>query len=656
MRRAWTIGMVCAGVWVAAGAESLAARSKPVPASINARGRANYLPRMVSRLRIETAGGSAVVVSRPLAATFSVEVRPVLRLDLADVRASKEVTSAALTKMPRGRGVRAVVTLRTPRWVRTRRVPRAIEIELWTIPGPRVLDSAAALYPRFRPVTIPEVAAGATCPDVGDALAYLRREPGPTIAQVFIKLIRRKDACSNTARLAFGEAAIRLGRGELAAAVLLAVPSSLVRDRLLAVAAHAAGDLSLASEAYARVGRENVGDDLIAAAEAHLLAGDPEKARRWLRAALRAGLGRDLGLLGMRLVDTYLLAGQASAAISMLRKLAEQQPAIADDADLRRLSLSSPAPTTLRLLGGDSAAQTDVGMWYRALRRYVAGDEAGLAELTLYMRRDMSQSHYAGAVGDLLSLYTLELLRAAARDRDWSRVALAVSVRPALLDDDAHGAELCGIAEAAYMGLGLTLAAERTARHCLPRQRATGQERVALFAIAEAQRSRSEHVAALRTLRYLAGRDPLAAAVDPRFWAAFGETQLHAGRFPEGMQALQRALDEGDAVTKAAARRALGDALIATGHHHVGLALFASGLPRSKGPSSAPAAGAKGGAKGEAAAPTGGQGKGQGGQGKGQGAAGAASPVAKEEDDIRSAWDRVARGLRAFDDEEARQR
>ena len=63
MRRAWTIGMVCAGVWVAAGAESLAARSKPVPASINARGRANYLPRMVSRLRIETAGGSAVLVA-----------------------------------------------------------------------------------------------------------------------------------------------------------------------------------------------------------------------------------------------------------------------------------------------------------------------------------------------------------------------------------------------------------------------------------------------------------------------------------------------------------------------------------------------------------------------------------------------------------------
>jgi tetratricopeptide (TPR) repeat protein len=523
--------------------------------------------RVVPPLRIAVPRGSvAIVRTRPLAASLEIEFRPRAPASLHGLRAHPMVASARISSEKKKHRERLIIALREVRWPIARREADALSVSLREFPGPRPLDAASLVYPRWTPGAIAEVAAGSACPEVADVLARLRREPAAVHAQLLIGLVQRGGVCGDTARLAFGEAALRLRRAEVAVAVLLVAKRSQIRDRLLARAAHAAGDYALAAEAYDRVGKDALGGDLTRAAEMILAGGDPARAARWLREAL-ARLPKDRrAAIQMRLADASMLAGQRDAAVSELRRIARAGGDLADEAQTRRLAFSTQAEAGLRFVAGDSAAPNELGIWYRGLRAFGLGDIEGVRAAVEELARRSPVAAVTRAARDLWVLRIVTSTRELERRGAATALALLLLRAGNTIFDEAHGAQLCRATLDALLGVGLTRVAERTSRRCLPVLRSAGFERDALLVIAAAQAARGKHAHALRTLRYVAARDPLGTAADARFWAQFGDALWRDGQFALALSALRRAEREGTPRVRTHARRSLGELLWDTGH------------------------------------------------------------------------------------------
>lgn len=547
---------------------------------------ARELAAHVPNLRVELPAGSTIVVTlRPLAARVELSVRPRLPAGLARVaRAHPMVRTAVVRPLEKGRGERLVVALKAPRWVVPTREGTALTLAFRALPGPRSIENGALLYPRWSPTSVPEVPAGAGCPGVARLLTAMRAEPMPLYAQQLVSAVARGGPCADTARLGFGEAALRLGRGSIATSVLLGAAPSSVRDRLLAVAAHLAGDYTLAAEVYQRIGFDVVGDDAAAAAECHLARGDTARAVRWLTRALddkrRPIPARMRPDVALRIVDALILGGQARAALAKLRSLREQHPEREDDIDVRRLALTSRTVGTLKMLGGDAAPASELGDWYRALSAYTRGDAPELERGVRRLARRAGARGLGAAGRDVRVAFELRRVRALDARGDVRAVALAYFSSPELLRDEGDGVEHCDRAIRAYEALGLSVAMESVARACVPLVRAAGSEARVVRAIAGAQSLRGDERAAGRTLRYLAARDPLGAAADPRFWAAFGRALWHEGKLAQATRALLRGASSSDAKIAADAKASLSSLLAGSGHGAAARALRAA-LPAS---------------------------------------------------------------------------
>jgi hypothetical protein len=464
-----------------------------------------------------------LVRARPLRGTVEIEVRPNPGITPKGLRGlSPAVQGASIYALPRN-GVRMMLSFRDLVWVKVSRRTRELALSLEPLPGRAPLESGAAIYPRRSPTETPRAPKGA-CTAVSRALAEVRAGQLGDPARRLIELVARGGSCGAEARLAVAEAALRLDRPSFAVEMAALAPRSPSRDRLLAHAAFLAGDYERASAAFRRIGRARAPLEL--AADAHIGAGELGRARRWLEAARTATPAR-AAEISMRLGDVALLAGETRTPPSA--------------------GSSSEDAAWQRLQGAYASRQLDL-----------ARADA------LSLSRAAHPGPRSTAARDLARRLLTEMVRAGGRDP--AALALRYFEDPVAFEDEAEGDELCGAASRALGELGLTWALERAVRRCLPLHRAAGQERVALLRLAAARRERGDIEGDLRTLRYLAARDPLGAAHDGGFWLAFGEALARTGAFTEAVQVLRRAMTAGSARERQEARSALADVFLRTGH------------------------------------------------------------------------------------------
>jgi tetratricopeptide (TPR) repeat protein len=546
----------------------------------------------------------SLVTVYPLRAAVVVELTPSPALEVEALRrATAGLGELAYYPAPR-KGARIIVTLRSLARIEVSREAGKLALRFRPFSGPATLETAAALYPEQAPGTIPEVPPSAVCPEVNRDLAALRslarREPARRLARLAVSAGR----CAGPARLALAEVAVRLGQYATAIEVLASAPHSQERDLLLAHAAFRAGDHALASRAFADAGRGGVEPRVVA--EAHLLAGDLQRAREQLEEAARVHPA-SAPAVALRLADLRVLSGDVRAAAAALREAARRYPEVAVEALARAHALDGRPP--FQVPAGH------LHHWARLRAAYEARrwDEVEAEARTL--ARNFPRSRYAPAARDLRHWAFAESVRLAAQARDHMGLVRRYLEAAQPFQDELGGADLCEAAERALTELGLVIAAERALRACLRLHRAAGLERAALKRLVSLQLIRGDDASALRSLRYLAARDPLGAIEDAAFWLDFGNALWRTGAFEEAVPALQRAQREGDAEIRRRARTALGRLLWRTGHRQVGSLLLGM-APDAPGPT-----------------PEGGPG---------------GPDLSRVSAELSQVWERVARGIRAL--------
>jgi tetratricopeptide (TPR) repeat protein len=450
-----------------------------------------------------------------------IQIRPAPALRPEPLRRQCDALADALAfDLPR-RGVRLVLSLRSPSWVRVSRSTRELVLRFERLPPRAPIEAGLALYPRAFPRKIPRAPAATSCPALRDALSALRSgETRAAAGQRLAAMAAQPGGCAAQARIAVGEAALRAGRPALAVEILDRSPPGKARDRLLAHAAFLAGDLSWASSLFARLGTEDPDLDLEVAADAHIAAGELERARRCLKQAAARDPGRATEIR-RRLAEVRMLAGEPA-----------ERPRDAEPVGAR---------------------------WLRAQARYLEGNMAATRAEALALSRETSGGPFAVAASHLAQHALVRAAReavAAGEDEKLVRLYLA---EPAAFEEPAGGAQPCAAAASALNRVGLSVAAERAIRRCLRLHRAAGRERAALLELAASRRERGDWDGALRTLRYLAARDPLGAASDASFWLAFGRALARTGQRTEAARALRRAVEKGDREVRERARTALAD-------------------------------------------------------------------------------------------------